>query len=265
MIVWLKRKEAMMNDLQRTTEWYLARQGKVTASMIYLLLQSHKEPMTEEELAAYKAANPKSRATQKDAPFSQSTFTYLHGKVMEWAMNADSYYNLCLDNEGGGKALQWGTDCEELARSAYEKATGYEVVDAPFIPYAAAPLYAGGSPDGIIKDAAAIVEFKCPFTLANHFTHLQYETAADLKDSNPQYYAQCQMNMMVYENYAGGKCEWCDFVSYDPRVKASLQLKVLRIYPDESYQARIAERITIAAEYIKHKYSHINKINKLWK
>lgn len=248
-----------MNDLQRTADWYKARQGKVTASQVYLLLQNHKEAMTEDELAEYKKANPKSRATQKEMPFSQATFTYLNGKVMEWAMPPDIFYTHCMDNEHLSKATQWGVDCEDLAREAYEKATGFHVDDAAFIPYAPRRKYAGGSPDGIIKEQGALVEFKCPFTPANHYTHLLYEAAGQLRDDNPQYYAQCQMNMMTYE-HAEGACAWCDFVSYDPRVKPSLQLKILRIYPDKEYQARLAARIDLAAEYIQSRYNRLSEL-----
>lgn len=249
-----------MNDMQRTAEWFKMRQGKVTASMIYLLLQNRKEPMTAAELAEYKAANPKGRATMKEVPFSQSTLTYLNGKVQEWAMSPDSFVDYTLGNEGGSRALQWGTDCEPWARRAYEKALHCSVEDAPFMPYSPQKKYAGGSPDGIIKGADAIVEFKCPWTLAAHFTHLLYQTAADLLKDNEQYYAQCQMNMMCYETFTGRPCGWCDFVSYDPRVKASLQIKVLRLYPDTDYQARLAERIDLAADYIRTSYEELSKI-----
>lgn len=250
-----------MNDLQRTAGWYAARQGKLTASMIYLVLTNRKVPMTEEELAEWKAANPKSRATQKEVPFSQTALTWLHGKVQEWAMSKDSFIDYCLRTDGGSRALDWGIECEPLARTAYEQTMQYHVDDAPFIPYEPIQKYAGGSPDGILKEQNAIVEFKCPYTLANHFTHLNYLTGADLLTDNEQYYAQCQMNMMVAGSYLGKPCEWCDFVSYDPRVKKSLQLKVLRLFPDEDYQKNLAARIELAAAYIKEHYNSLGNIN----
>lgn len=114
-----------------------------------------------------------------------------------------------------------------------------------------------GSPDGVITGKDAIVEFKCPFTLANHCGHLKYTTQRDLLNGNEQYYAQCQMNMMVYESWYGKSCEYCDFVSYDPRVKPSLQIKVLRIFPDADYQSRLAERILLAAKFIEDGYNDI--------
>ena len=48
-----------MNDLQRTSDWYLSRKGKLTASEIYILLANHKEDMTEAELEQFKKDNPK--------------------------------------------------------------------------------------------------------------------------------------------------------------------------------------------------------------
>lgn len=246
-----------MNDLQRTAEWFKARQGKVTASMIYLLLQNRKEPMTEDELAEWKKNNPKSRATTKEVPFSQTTLTYLNGKVMEWAMAPGDFAEFCLENEGGSKATRWGTDCEPLARTAYEKALRVRVEDAPFMPYSGAKKYAGGSPDGVIAGKDAIVEFKCPYALANHCVHLKYNTQQDLLTDNEQYFAQCQMNMMVFERWFGKPCEYCDFVSYDPRVKPSLQIKVLRVFPDTDYQARLAERVLLAAKFIENGYGEL--------
>lgn len=246
-----------MNDMQRTPEWYKVRQGKVTASMCYLLIQNRKEPMTPDELEEYKKANPKSRATMKEVPFSQTTLTYLNGKVMEWAMSPESYIDYVIDSEPASRALRWGTECEPLARQAYERKSRLHVEDAPFVPYMSNRRYAGGSPDGIIRHKMAIVEFKCPYTLAVHLSHLRLTDGRQLLELNEQYYAQCQMNMMCCSSVWNSPCEWCDFVSYDPRVKKSLQLKILRIMPDEDYQTRLAERIRLAEEYIRNIYDEL--------
>ena len=92
--------------IQRTDEWFLARKGMMTASEIYLLLNNHKEQMTEEELAAYKEANPKSRVTTKEVPFSDGTFTWLNHKVAERFMPDNAFLEYIELNNVSNRAMQ---------------------------------------------------------------------------------------------------------------------------------------------------------------
>lgn len=238
-----------MNDFQRTNEWLLLRKGKITASQISCLLGNRKVPMTEEEIAALKVANPKSRVTTKEVPFSQASYTYLDGKIAERFMTDKSFLEyqeqFCFENA----AMRWGTFWEDTARAEYEKLMGVEVEDAPFIELDGFERFAGGSPDGIVKETNSIVEFKCPANPAIHLKHFLYSAPQDLKEDNEQYYAQCQYNMLCTENYLGKKVEFCDFVSFDSRTSADKQIKVLRLFPDEEMQKALLERTALAVEY----------------
>lgn len=250
-----------MNDFQRTEQWYLLRKGKITASQVQVLLGNHKEPLTEEEIAALKAENPKSRVTTKEVPFSQGSYTYLDSKIAERFMTNAAFLEYQDIFGVQNAAMRYGTNMEPEAREAYSKAMEVEVEDAPFIELNGYEEIAGGSPDGIIRATNSIVEFKCPANPAIHLRHFLYEKPEDLKEDNEQYYAQCQYNMMCAEFFMGAKVEWCDFVSYDPRISASKQLKVLRLTPDEEYQALLLERTRLAKEYMKEQIQKINNIN----
>lgn len=246
-----------MNDLQRTDSWYLLRKGKLTASEIYILLANHREDMTEEEIEQFKKDNPKSRVRTKDVPFSQGTFSYLDGKIAEQFMPNDAFLEYMEDCAPHSRAMDWGTLMEDSARSRYQNDTGNEVLDAPFVPLKGFEKFAGGSPDGIIR-SGGIIEIKCPFSPAIHLKHFLYETADDLKEDNLQYYCQIQYNMICVEREFGAGVTFGDFISYDPRISKSKQLKVLRIPKDEDIQRQLLERTKLAVEYFKEK---INKIS----
>lgn len=247
-----------MNE-QRSREWFLSRKGHMTASEIYLLLNNHKEPMTEEELAAYKVANPKSRVTTKEVPFSDGTFTWLNRKVAEYFMPDDAFLE---DNElrqVNNRAVQYGEFWEDEARKRYATAMGYEVFEVGFIPLKGYEQIAGGSPDGMIREEKGLIEIKCAWNPEVHQDYLLFEKPEDLKEYNLQYYAQIQMNIIVTD------CEFCDFVAFDPRTSRSKQLKVLRIPKDEEMRARLMERIELAKDYYKERMDKLDNIQTIIK
>jgi len=114
-------------------------------------------------------------------------------------------------------AMEWGVEQEGPARDAYSAKVGELVTEVGFISHPTIPM-AGASPDGLVG-ANGCVEIKCPSTA----THIEY-----LFDRDPpqKYFYQMQWQM------ACTKTEWCDWVSYDPRLPAELQLLVVRIPRD---------------------------------
>lgn len=251
----------MSNELQRTNEWYLARKGHISASQIAVLLGNHKEQMTEEEIAAARLLNPKSRVTSKEVPFSQGTFTYLDGKIAEYYMTDEAYLEYLEQFSYENKAMQWGTFWEGKAREEYCLATEYNVSDAPFIELKNYEKIAGGSPDGIIDDVTGIIEIKCPANPAIHLRHVLYEKPEDLKEDNLDYYAQCQYNMICVSMWKGVQYDFCDFISYDPRTTANKQLKILRIPADKDMQAELIIRTSLAKQYYKEQMEKIDNIS----
>lgn len=165
--------------------------------------------------------------------FSETAKTYLLEKVCE---HFDGY-----SEPATGQALDWGTELEPVAIQHYEEVTGVKVDKASFIP--AGDFY-GGSPDGLIAPEG-IIEVKCPFKSANHFKHGLIDTPAKFKKVVPNYYYQCISNMIC----AGAK--WCDFISFDPRVKEGYHMFVFRLHLDQEEADKMKERVEVAVQYMK--------------
>lgn len=263
-VIFLVMKE---DKIQGGMDWKRARLGKITASEISCLLKDRKEPMTEEELAAFKEANHKSRVTTKVVPFSDASFTYLNRKVLEnylplnsksvEAKNAvDEYIE---EHSFSNAATRWGTLWEDTARNKYAEAMGYEVIEVGFIPYSKFPKLMGVSPDGMIREEKGGCEIKCPYTLEKHLQHLTYQTPQDLKENEEEYYWQIYANMLVTE------ADFWDFVSFNPYISKNLQLKILRIHRDENEINLLDERIALAVQYMKEKMQQLDNIQTIIK
>lgn len=116
-------------------------------------------------------------------------------------------------------AMQWGTEKEPEARAAY--AFHFDA-DVSEIGFANHPTIsdAGCSPDGLVG-SDGLIEIKCPNT-ANHIDTL---LGASVKGS--------YLTQMMWQMACTGR-QWCDFVSYDPRLPEEMRLFVKRIHRDEA-------------------------------
>jgi hypothetical protein len=118
--------------------------------------------------------------------------------------------------------MAWGSGQEKSAGQAYERRSGNLVMVPGFIDHPTVPM-CGGSPDGLIDDDG-IIEIKAP-TSATHIDTLM--------GSECEHVAQIQGNLWIT-----GRA-WCDFVSFDPRLPAHLQLYVQRILRDDIFISRL--------------------------
>jgi putative phage-type endonuclease len=139
-------------------------------------------------------------------------------------------------------AMQWGTEQEPEARAAYEFRVGVDVVQVGFVPHPVIPM-TGASPDGLVGDEG-LVEIKCPNT-ATHIDTL-------ISQNIPGKY----VTQMLWQMACTGR-QWCDFVSFDPRLPPSMRLFVKRLERDE---LRIKELEKEVAEFL---YEVEHKVNKL--
>jgi predicted phage-related endonuclease len=122
-------------------------------------------------------------------------------------------------------AMQWGEDFEDVAALAYELKTGHATKKIGFL----AKGDVGASPDRLV-DPFGLVEIKCP----NTATHIETLLA---KQAPKKHIPQIQGQLWL----SGRK--WCDFVSYDPRMPAELQLFIKRVYRDDDYIKWLAEEV----------------------
>lgn len=126
-------------------------------------------------------------------------------------------------------AMQWGTDMEPEARVAYEFLTGNAVDPVDFIEHPHIAM-SGASPDGLIG-TVGLVEFKCP----NTATHI--ETL--LSDAIPtKHEAQ-----MLWQLACSPGREWCDFVSFDPRMPEEMRMFRKRFPRDNGRIAALEDEV----------------------
>jgi len=130
-------------------------------------------------------------------------------------------------------AMQWGTDMEPTARAAYEFMTGQTVDPVGFVVHPSIAM-SGASPDGLVGDAGQ-VEIKCP----NTATHI--ETL--LSGTVPGKYA----TQMHWQMACTGR-QWCDFVSFDPRLPENMQVFISRLNRDD---VRIGELEVEVVSFLK--------------
>jgi putative phage-type endonuclease len=142
-------------------------------------------------------------------------------------------------------AMQHGTDTEPLARSAYEAFSDVMVEEVGFIQHPKIEM-AGASPDGLVG-LFGMLEIKCPNT-ATHIDALLTETVPT------KYITQMQWQMACAQR------QWCDFVSFDPRIRQDLQLFVKRVEFDASYVAMLEEEVI---QFLKELDIKVNKLNNL--
>ena len=135
-------------------------------------------------------------------------------------------------------AMQWGTEQEKFARAEYEMFCAWTVDEVGLVIHPTIEQGAA-SPDGLVS-TDGLVEIKCPKTS----THLQ--TLVDKKQ--PRQYE----NQMLWQMACTGR-QWCDFVSYDPRLPDDLQLFVHRFDRDQ-------ERIDAIEEAVKQFLTEVNEM-----
>ena len=199
-------------SIQGSPEWLAERAGKVTASMVSAVLMKP-------ETAGYRDYQ------------AQLVAEILTGKPQ-----GSDYTNA---------AMQFGTETEPLARSAYEAETGFSVDEVGFCQHPTIER-AGASPDGLVGKNG-LVEIKCPKVA----THLAYLIA----DVVPAAYK----NQMMWQMACTGR-DWCDFASFRPDLPEHLQLFIIRYKRDP---ARIIELETAVVAFLDSVNKMLSQLKKV--
>lgn len=129
-------------------------------------------------------------------------------------------------------AMAWGTEQEPLARNAYSFMQDVDVAEIGFVDHPAIDM-AGASPDGLVGDTG-LVEIKCPNT-ATHIETLRGQ-------SIPAKYE----TQMLWQMACTGR-QWCDYVSFDPRMPESMRLFIKRLPRDAK---RISELESLVSDFL---------------
>jgi putative phage-type endonuclease len=191
----------MLDIVQGTDDWHQLRLGKVTASRLPDVISKTK------------------------SGWAASRANYMAELIAErlTSIPTSSYFNA---------AMQWGTETEPTARTAYAFFRGTPVHEVGFVQHPDIEM-AGASPDGLV-DENGMVEFKCP----NTATHIDTLTKRKIP---ARYITQMQWQM------ACACREWNDFVSFDPRMPEDLKMFVKRIPRDDE---RIRELEALVRQFL---------------
>ena len=142
-------------------------------------------------------------------------------------------------------AMQWGIETEPQARNAYAFFSGITVEHAAFIPHPTIEM-SGCSPDGLVADDG-LVEIKCP----NTATHIDTLLGDPIEK---KYILQMQWQMECTGR------QWCDFVSFDPRLPSDLQLRTQRIIRDQSLIDNLSSEIQSFLAEIEKKLGQLQSL-----
>ncbi len=191
---------------QGSQVWTDIRAGRFTASEMHRLMKSGTRDMTPAELKARPKTGVGSSAKKIEDPrcLSPDTKTYIYEKVAETLTGIAKQKVFSF-------ATAHGEEMEPIAAEEFSKFRGgldYNIIS--FVPFGD---HAGGSPDRGIKGANEIVEIKCPYTSVMQVNYLMLMDQWDLKRDFPEYYWQCQSNLLFT------KADLCHFVTYDHRMK----------------------------------------------
>jgi putative phage-type endonuclease len=201
-------------DIQGSDAWFQSRLGRATASRIADVIAKTK--------TGYSAS--------RDNYMAQLVCERLTGQKGESFTNA---------------AMQWGTETEPLARSAYEAHADLMVEEVAFVQHPKIDM-AGASPDGLVG-LFGMLEIKCPNT-ATHIDTLLTQTVPT------KYITQMQWQMRCCER------QWCDFVSFDPRLPQELQLFVKRVEFDAPYVAMLEEEVNLFLKELDMKVTKLTNL-----
>jgi putative phage-type endonuclease len=202
---------------QRSSDWFAARLGKLTASRI----------------ADATARIKNGWGASRDNLMATLVCERLTGK------SADGFTNA---------AMQWGTDHEPEARSAYEFELGVTVTEVGFIDHPTIDM-AGASPDGFVG-ADGLLEIKCPETKGHIETLLSKKV--------PEKY----IKQMQWQMACTGR-QWCDYATYDPRMPQELQLWVLRVMRDDKAIAELEKEARLFLAELDEKVTALRAIGRI--
>jgi len=206
-----------------SAEWWISRHGTFTGSEAWKLMT---EPKTKSESVSVTAE------------------TYILEKV--WEKLAQQSKN-GIDNY----ATEWGNDHEPLAKKFYTKITGREISAANMVFREDLEGFTG-TPDGFVGEDG-MVEIKCPWNGANHLKHCCIQDDGYFLKEHKEYYWQIQSYL-----YLTGR-EWCDFVSFDPRINSDLGMFIHRVKADTDQHKKLVKKVKEGRDLFKMFYELFTK------
>lgn len=207
---------------QGSALWMDERCGKFTSSDIHKLMIGGSRPMTEQELEN-RPKNEKgtllNKRTTIDTEFGETALTYIKQKIGQIKSGEVPIIETY--------AMAWGKEQEPFAAAQHARSLKVELQECGFIQHHEL-FYYGGSPDRkfLLNGIKACAEYKCPIVYENHYSHCDVDSVEKLKSDYPEIYWQIQSNNLLTES------SFCDFVSFQPKLKSLFVFRVPRVDED---------------------------------
>ena len=168
------------------------------------------------------------KGRSKSAIFTQAGLTYLRTVAAErlgsWAFEASA------------RSLEWGNRWEPIGLEEYANRYGQRLESGQFS-FCEFNDWVGSTPDGLVGHDGC-VELKCPVTPTVHMnTLITGEIPAE-------YLWQCHGHLLCTGR------NWCDFVSYDPRMDSQFQMIRIRLNRDGNSMTQLRDRLQLAAQTV---------------
>lgn len=219
----------MEQQLQRSEAWDQVRKYKFTSSRIHALI-----------------TEPKTKEARERGDLSETAKSYILEKITQ-EING-------FIPEFTSKETEWGILTEENAKLWYHINTGIAISDVMFCEY---NEFYGGSPDCAVFDSSlsqpgeegiinGALEVKCPYNSNNHLKHCLIDSGDYFKSKHSEYYWQCVSHMITL------KVDFCDFVSFDPRIDHEIGFFRFRLYKNEQDAELLLSKLDSAVAYKNH-------------
>jgi len=174
-----------------------------------------------------------SEPRSKSDTISKTAETYILEKVHE---KITGLVKQGVDNY----STQWGIEHEPLAAKWYAKITNNIIHDPCLCLHEDIDGFSC-TPDYFVN-SDGLTEIKCPANGANHLKHCFISSDEYFKKEHPEYYWQCMAQMHIT------KREWCDFVSFDPRINSNIGMFIYRLKYDAEQGKKLESKVTEARE-----------------
>ena len=171
---------------------------------------------------------------QKGAAFTKTGYAYLNLVIAERLGSWHSF-------KAG--STEWGKEHEAKALQAYQDRYG---IEAECQPYQFFKLEdgIGGTPDATVG-MVGCVEAKCPWNPAIHVNTLI------TREIPKEYIWQVEGHMLVTGR------QWCDFISFDPRMSDPERLVAIRHNRNEEVMTFLLRRLREGRDYVNQTVSSI--------
>lgn len=206
-------QEADATQQQKTREWFKARLGMFTGSVMPDFMKNGRGGDI----------------------WGETCKKVIYRVVAERSMSPGGIESY-LENMMKKEFLQttWGNTYEDEARELFAKQSGLKVTETGTTKSEAMP-YFSSSVDGLAGNTP--VEIKCPFDPVKHEINLGQP---DIIGTKSEYFWQMQSHLLITG------AEYCFFVSYDPRRNEKEALKVMECHRDEDAINQLSDKLKMA-------------------